>query len=149
MDWSMGFHSLPAGRILASCPSHDWISWITAFLCDPGQGLLSFWASVFPSVKWGEGPVAAFSRARVEMHWGKEEEEEEEESWREGVLRVSLQWQQQQLLVLWDWPDLMCVCVCVCVFVSHSIMSNSATPWTIALQAPLLMGFSRQENWSG
>jgi len=47
--------------------------------------------------------VAAFSRARVEMHWGKEEEEEEEEeSWREGVLRVSLQWQQQQLLVLWD-----------------------------------------------
>ena len=46
--------------------------------------------------------MAAFSRARVEMHWGKEEEEEEEESWREGVLRVSLQWQQQQLLVLWD-----------------------------------------------
>ena len=24
-----------------------------------------------------------------------------------------------------------------------------ATPWTIALQAPLLMGFSRQGNWSG
>ena len=24
-----------------------------------------------------------------------------------------------------------------------------ATPWTIALQAPLLMGFSRQEYWSG
>ena len=49
--------------------------------------------------------MAAFSRARVEMHWGKEEEEEEEEegeSWREGMLRVSLQWQQQQLLVLWD-----------------------------------------------
>ena len=43
--------------------------------------------------------MAAFSRARVEMHWGKEEEEE---SWREGVLRISLQWQQQQLLVLWD-----------------------------------------------
>ena len=50
--------------------------------------------------------MAAFSRARVEMHWGKEEEEEEVEeegeSWREGMLRVSLQWQQQQLLVLWD-----------------------------------------------
>ena len=25
----------------------------------------------------------------------------------------------------------------------------SATPWTVACQAPLSMGFSRQENWSG
>ena len=24
-----------------------------------------------------------------------------------------------------------------------------ATPWTVALQAPLSMGFSRQEYWSG
>ena len=23
------------------------------------------------------------------------------------------------------------------------------TPWTMALQAPLFMGFSRQENWNG
>ena len=29
-------------------------------------------------------------------------------------------------------------------------MSNSfATPWTVASQAPLSMGFSRQECWSG
>ena len=28
-------------------------------------------------------------------------------------------------------------------------MSNSATPWTVARQAPLSMGFSRQEDWSG
>ena len=41
------------------------------------------------------------------------------------------------------------VCVCVCVCVSPSVMSNYATPWTIALQAPLSMGFSRQEFWSG
>ena len=33
---------------------------------------------------------------------------------------------------------------CVC-----SVMSNSATPWTAARQAPLSMGFSRQEYWSG
>ena len=33
---------------------------------------------------------------------------------------------------------------------SHSAMSNSfATPWTVALQAPLSMRFSRQEYWSG
>ena len=28
-------------------------------------------------------------------------------------------------------------------------MSNSATPWTVAHQAPPSMGFSRQEYWSG
>ena len=28
-------------------------------------------------------------------------------------------------------------------------MSNSATPWTVAHQVPLVMGFSRQEYWSG
>ena len=27
-------------------------------------------------------------------------------------------------------------------------MSDSATPWTVAYQAPLSMGFSRQEYWS-
>ena len=33
---------------------------------------------------------------------------------------------------------------------SRSVVSNSfATPWTVANQAPLSMGFSRQEYWSG
>ena len=32
---------------------------------------------------------------------------------------------------------------------SSSIVSDSATPWTVAHQAPLSMGFSRQEYWSG
>ena len=30
-----------------------------------------------------------------------------------------------------------------------SVMSNSATPWTLARQAALCMEFSRQEYWSG
>ena len=30
-----------------------------------------------------------------------------------------------------------------------SAVSNSVTPWTVACQAPLSMGFSRQEYWSG
>ena len=33
--------------------------------------------------------------------------------------------------------------------VSHSVVSDSATPWTVALQAPLPMEFSRLEYWSG
>ena len=33
---------------------------------------------------------------------------------------------------------------------SHSVVSNSfVTPWTVAHQARLSMGFSRQEYWSG
>ena len=32
---------------------------------------------------------------------------------------------------------------------SHSVMSDSAIPLTIARQAPQSMGFSRQEYWSG
>ena len=32
---------------------------------------------------------------------------------------------------------------------SLSVMSDSATPRTVALQAPLSMGYSRQEYWSG
>ena len=47
-----------------------------------------------------------------------------------------------------------CVCVCVCVYVHAFAQSFShirllATPWTIAYQASLSMGFPRQEYWSG
>ena len=31
----------------------------------------------------------------------------------------------------------------------YSVVPNFATPWTAAHQAPLSMGFSRQEYWSG
>ena len=37
----------------------------------------------------------------------------------------------------------------VCVCVSLSVLSESATPSTVAHQAPLSKGFSRQEYWSG
>ena len=34
--------------------------------------------------------------------------------------------------------------MCVC-----PVISDSVTPWTVALQAPLSMEFPRQEHWSG
>ena len=46
----------------------------------------------------------------------------------------------------------MCVCLCVCVRVHTRTCAQSClsvTPWTVALQAPLSMGFSRQEHCSG
>ena len=49
-----------------------------------------------------------------------------------------------------------CVAVCVCVWPCVCVKMKSlsrvrllATPWTTAYQAPLSMGFSRQEYWSG
>ena len=36
----------------------------------------------------------------------------------------------------------------VCGLVATSCLTF-ATPWTVACQAPLSMGFSRQEHWSG
>ena len=37
----------------------------------------------------------------------------------------------------------------MCVFTHFSPLQLFATPWTAAHQAPLSMGFSRQEYWSG
>ena len=36
-----------------------------------------------------------------------------------------------------------------CAVLSHSVVSNSATPWTVAHQAPLSMGISSPDYWSG
>ena len=36
-----------------------------------------------------------------------------------------------------------------CMLSSFSRVRLFATPWTVACQAPLSMGFSRQEYWSG
>ena len=51
-----------------------------------------------------------------------------------------------------DSKNGVCVCVCVCVCVhakSFSHVRLFTTLWTIACQAPLSKGFSRQEYWSG
>ena len=39
------------------------------------------------------------------------------------------------------------VCVCVCVYAQSCVVF--AIPWAVARQAPLSMGFFRQEYWSG
>ena len=39
--------------------------------------------------------------------------------------------------------------MCVCVRVVTQSCLTLVIPWTVAHQAPLSMGFSRQEYWSG
>ena len=49
----------------------------------------------------------------------------------------------------WQWIVIHIFYALLLLF-SHSVVSDSfVTPWTVALQAPLSMGFSRQEYWSG
>ena len=56
----------------------------------------------------------------------------------------------------------MCMCVCIftlqvitrycamCCVLRHSVMSDSLQPfWNVVRQAPVSMGFSRQDYWSG
>ena len=38
---------------------------------------------------------------------------------------------------------------CLLLFFSSWVLSDSVTPWAVVCQAPLSMGFSRQEYWSG
>ena len=47
------------------------------------------------------------------------------------------------------WVVWGCVCVCVCVHPNFSHVQLFVMLWTVAHQAPLSMGFSRQEYWSG
>ena len=47
-----------------------------------------------------------------------------------------------------EWEETKCVC-CVCAYCHFSRVRLFATPWAIARQAPLSMGFSREEHLSG
>ena len=52
---------------------------------------------------------------------------------------------------VWGVCVCVCVCVCLCVFVCVCVLSHVwlfVTSWNVACQAPLSMGFSRQECWS-
>ena len=50
----------------------------------------------------------------------------------------------------WHWVGVLRKCqpACLCLL-SFSVRSYSVMPWTVAHQAPLSMGFPRQEYWSG
>ena len=55
---------------------------------------------------------------------------------------AGMKWEKVRTGTSWE----ACVC-CTCCVLSHVCLF--AIPWTVALQAPLSMGFSRQEYWSG
>ena len=65
-----------------------------------------------------------------------------------GIPRI--RWSSQLYLGVPFWSSLILSwSLCVCVFSCSVVPDSFATSWTVAHQAPLSMGFSRQEYWSG
>ena len=72
----------------------------------------------------------------------------------EGAGRQIEWWQERwgvldEASVKCPWVPWSYCYLCFCCMLSGSVVSDSVTPWTVARQAPLSMGFSRQEYWSG
>ena len=63
-------------------------------------------------------------------------------AWNPGEIVPHFLWYKAANASMWYFPPANRVC-------SHSFVSDSVTPWTVAQQAPLSVGFSRQEYWSG
>ena len=64
-------------------------------------------------------------------------------------LRIHMSKLQIECATTKTWYSQIYMCVCVCVLSLFSRVLLFATQWTVAYQAPLSMGFSRQEYWSG
>ena len=95
----------------------------------------------------------------------------EEKKWRSDFMTGSLSYCQTTYIslelteswvvyIMYHIHYYVCVCVCVCFLLLFkcakrpcraitSVVSDSATPWTPARQAPLSLGFFRRESWSG
>ena len=70
--------------------------------------------------------------------WNREESDANKWEWEQRVETVSTS------LVTW----LFSMCVCVCMGSVTRCVHLFVTPWIVACQAPLSMGFARQEYWS-
>ena len=66
----------------------------------------------------------------------------EAQKWVKEIHAITSQDNSYYIVITFGEMGDLCVCVCVCVCVC-----DSATLWTVAHQAPLSMGFSRQEYW--
>jgi len=71
------------------------------------------------------------------------------------IFIISRIWKQPKCLLIDEYIRkceryiYICVCVCVCILSCFSHVRFFVTQWTVACQAPLSMGFYRQEYWCG
>ena len=82
--------------------------------------------------------------------WGKNKRRIFHDMWKLYEILIPVFIKKPHLFIYnYLWALSLCVCVCVCVCWLLSYVRLSATPWPVACQAPLSMGFFRQEYWSG
>ena len=60
-----------------------------------------------------------------------------------------LQFMSKTVLPMFSRSFVVSGLTCACTLSCFSCVQLFVTPWTVARQAPLSMGFSRQEYWSG
>ena len=63
-------------------------------------------------------------------------------SWEQPKYQSTEEWIKNMCMDMNIWQDIVCM-------LSHCHVQLFATLWTVALQSPLSMEFSRQEYWSG
>ena len=107
------------------------------------------------------GDTEPVDHQQEEIGWRPERQERESregenarQDLREDLLELTADWWEGILLGAVSLKgDLSVGCGCkhryMHVCVSRSVVSDSVTPWTVAHQAPLSVGFFRQEDWSG
>ena len=68
-----------------------------------------------------------------------------------GMFVYLILWSDCSILLSLKTLDYLSHCAALCMYCAqlHSYVWLFATPWTVAHQAPLSMGFSRQAYWSG
>ena len=65
-------------------------------------------------------------------------------SWEWGSCVVEIEPEAENTVTVSHCKAIAKICV-----LRHLVVSDSATPWMVARQAPLSMGLSKQEYWSG
>ena len=90
-----------------------------------------------------------FNIAVIQIYVPTTNAKEAEVEWFCEDLQHLLELTPKKVLFISDWKAKVGSQVLVCMLSGFHCVLLSATLWTMTCQAPLSMGFSRQEYWSG
>ena len=151
------FSSCGEWRLLSSCQM--WLSHLGSFPGCRGRALGCVGFSNWSSELWSTGSVVEAHRLSFIVTCGSFPDQGSNPHllhWQADSLPLSHQGSPAILFMVTLLRESICV-LCRDSGLLHMrkkersrlVVSDSATPWTVAYQAPLSMGFSRQEYWSG
>ena len=112
--------------------------------CHKAKDHAYFFTVVFPAPSAAPGTSQVFF-SFLAAWWGLQDLSSLTRDWTH-ILSDTLFLSSLPNQMFWKVGCLSEICVCVCML---SCVRLFATPWTVTLQAPLSVGFPRQEYWSG